>query len=153
MKKIKIKENVGDFVKVIFDDNLHTYARIINRGFLAFYDFKTNKEADINEIVSKPILFKIVVTSDAVETGRWTVIGNMPLEANLKEVPMTYVEEIGYPGTYTIFHELDSRRATKEECKNLEYATIWTPDFVEERLRDYYSGRPNIVLERHKLNY
>jgi len=41
--------------------------------------------------------------------------------------------------------------ATIEECHNLERAAVWSPEHVEERLRDYLDSLPNRWVESMRL--
>ena len=48
---------------------------------------------------------------------------------------------------FSIYHQGNILPATYEEIKNLECAAVWEPEHVEDRLRDYFSGVPNVWVE------
>ena len=52
------QRTIGAIVKVKFDDEYFTYARILPEASFAIYDTRTNQDiTDLKEIVKKPILF------------------------------------------------------------------------------------------------
>ena len=79
----------GAILKVDLKDNYHTYARVLEKGQIAFYDLKTKKNInDLQEITSKTILFILAVYADIIKQGRWPKVGDLPLEENLQNLPM-----------------------------------------------------------------
>lgn len=156
MKQRKIIRNrqtrkVGAFVKIRLDKKWHTYARILEEAAFAFYDCRTNKELSLEEICSKPILFITAVYKSAVTKGRWKKVGYLPLEPHLKESPKFFIQDALDPTKFFIYHKGEITPATREECEGLECEAVWEAEHVEDRLRDYYAGRPNIWFESLKI--
>ncbi|QEC53035.1 immunity protein 26 of polymorphic toxin system [Anseongella ginsenosidimutans] len=153
----KQKPVPGDIVKVKIDESMHTYARILNYTDFAFYDALTSEDIKaVEEIVSKPILFKAIVNDRGVEDGLWPIIGNVPLEDSLMNSTY-YLPDIVDPSHFRIRENVKIREASREECVGLEVGVIWDPIHIEQRLKDHYEGNENIglktldILENYKL--
>ncbi|TAD97672.1 MAG: hypothetical protein EAZ97_12065 [Bacteroidetes bacterium] len=138
---------VGAILKIPLEDNCWTYARILEEK-LAFYDSKTDKDLEIEEIIAKPVLFFASVYNSAITKGYWLKIGKkMPLEAHLLDLPPTYSQDILSPSKFEIRHKRASRSVTKEECMGLESSLIWTYNGMENRLNDHYAKRYNKLVD------
>lgn len=87
----------------------------------------------------------------AFTSGRWQVVGFRSLEPELSS-PVEYFMKDRLTGRYSIYRSSDghTRESTFEECKVLEAAAAWEAEHVEDRLRDYFSGRPNAWAEQLK---
>lgn len=155
---VKQKEIPGGIVKVLFDKKWHTYARILNYGDLAFYDCKTQEEInDLQHITSKPILFACIVNINGVQKGQYPIIGELPLEEELKNSIYYLTPAVG-SDQYRISDNGEIRNASKEECIGLELGAVWDPVHIDIRLTDHYAGRENQMLKamdtlgNYKLN-
>jgi len=144
----KQKEIPGGIVKINFDEPYHTYGRILNYGDVALYNYKTDQEiTDLNEIVKRPIIYKMIVNEGGVKYGRWPIIGVVPLEKELQNSKY-YLEEIGRPDLCKIIENGNIKyNVPKDEGVGLEVGAVWDPMQVEEFLRDYYAGRENVSLK------
>ncbi len=156
-KKKKVRLLEGQVLRIDLNDGTHAYARVLEEPLVAFYDelYRGNQEPPIEEIVTLPIAFKIWVMNYAITKGIWSVIGRVPLALDLKEAPRFFKQDAmnGQLAIYQSIPELAphyERPATYEECLGLEVAAVWDPHHVEERLRDYFAGRPNKWVERAK---
>lgn len=139
---------VGAIVKIDLGDGFSSYARLLEVPLIGFYDIYTDKDLPIDEIVSKPILFKVWVMKYAVSSCRWPKVGYQPLEAELKELPVFFRQDELQPSFFFLYY-MGGRevRTTREQCEHLERAAVWEPEHVEERLRDHFAGRPNRWVE------
>ena len=148
-EKQPLKE--GNFIQIKINDSYYCFGRVLKEPLIAFYDLKSDKLYDINEISSLPILFKVPVMNHAIKSGKWKVIGYSELEASLKK-PVRFFTKDPLTGRYFIYTDADSKQipATQKECEGLERAAVWDPEHIEERLRDYYSNSPNQWVESLK---
>jgi len=89
----------------------------------------------------------------AVTSGRWPVIGAVPLSDDERRRPERFFKQDPLNSNLTIYwedpesgepHEIP---ALLEEAENLECAAVWDPEHVEDRLRDHFAGRPNKWVE------
>jgi hypothetical protein len=141
------KRTVDDIVRVELDDGTHTYARVLPEATFAFYDCRTKQELPPDQIILRPILFKIAVMNHAVTKGRWLVIGHAPVDEALATLPCKFIQDPINPAVFSIYENGNIRAASRAECLGLERAAVWEPEHVEDRLRDHYAGRPNIWVE------
>lgn len=151
MKK-RQKEIPGSIVKVAFDEKYHIYARVLNYGGLAFYDCRFNyDETDLETIIHYPIAFKAIVNDGGVKYGRWPIIGLLPLEMALQDSSY-YISVDRAVGTCKIYTNgviIDDVPITA--CMEMESAAVWSPELIEERIKDHYNGTLNYWAERYPL--
>jgi hypothetical protein len=122
----------------------------LEEPLFAFFDYCVDAVAvpTINEITSKPILFRIWIMNHAVTRGRWSVIGHAPVPDKLLDSPWFFKEDpISGKLSLTQLGAGDEIPATLAQCKALECAAVWDPEHVEDRLRDHFAGRPNKWVE------
>ena len=88
----------------------------------------------------------------AVTSGRWIIVGNVPLDDTLLNPLLFFVQDIMRKDRFSIYEKGGKiRPATKEECVGLERAAVWEPSHVEDRLRDNYAGHKNKWVESLKI--
>jgi hypothetical protein len=151
MQKTKrIKRIEGDVVKIPLGDGTHVYARTLQDASFAFYDARVSEELAVEWVVTRPILFYLAVMDSAVKGGRWPVIGNVPLDGTIVRPPQ-FIQDLHNRNSFSIYRDGIITPASREECVGLERASVWEPEFVEERLRDHYAGRPNRIVEVQKM--
>tara|TARA_R110002073_G_scaffold34432_1_gene102173 strand:+ start:1043 stop:1498 length:456 start_codon:yes stop_codon:yes gene_type:complete len=146
----KIERHVGDIVKVRLEDGDFCFGRILEEPLVAFYDLKTVRISSVEEIVKRPILFKIWVMNHAINSGAWEVIGHHELEDDLKE-PVRFFKQDPISKGVCLYINSEEVPATREQCEGLDRAAVWNPEHVEDRLRDHYLGVPNQWVESLKL--
>jgi hypothetical protein len=129
-------------------DGWHTYALMLESVDMAFFDARSTAELPIDEIVARPVLFRVAVHKSAYNTGRWLRVGAVPIPDALRggvpefrQDPITGHLEISDDEGVTF------RDATLDECRGLERLAVWEPEHVEDRLRDHYAGVPNKWVE------
>jgi hypothetical protein len=149
-RKKFVKRNVGDILKIELGDGTHTYARVLPEAGFAIYDARTIDELPVEGMVEKPVLFYVAVMNRAVKEKRWTVLGHKALEAGLK-MPPRFIQDALNKKRFEIYEHGKIRPAIRHECLGLERAAVWEPEHVEERISDYYAGRPNKWVELLKL--
>lgn len=136
------RRKVGDIVKVPLRDGTHTYARVLPEASFAVYDSRGTEELAIERVVNQPVLFFVAVMHHAVKTGRWPVVGHIPLDDQL-HAPPRFIQDPLNKSNFSIYENGQIRPATRHECLGLEREAVWEPEHVEERLRDHYAGRKN----------
>lgn len=148
-KSKKVKRQLGDMVQVKLEDGSFSYGRILEEPLMAFYDWNSMDKVSLEEIISKPVIFKIWVMNSAVESGRWEVLGNAPLDRALEEIPR-FFKQSPLNKKFSIYYQGVETPSTKDKCEELERAAVWDPEHVEDRLRDYYAGVSNQWVESLK---
>lgn len=134
------KRAVGSIAKIKIEIGF-VYTRILEHGEYAFYEILSNSELNIDDIISKPILFFAAVDKYAISKGRWQIIGIRPLEIELLAPPPVYIKDPFDENKFRIYYQDGSLRpASREECIGLEQFGVWSPEQIEERLTKYFSG-------------
>lgn len=140
------RRQLGGVVAIPLDENEFAFGRILAKPLIAFYDFKTDQVPPIQDVLQKPILFKIWVMSSAITRGRWPIVGISPLEDKLLESPYFFKSD-PISKELSIYRDGKEVPATYEECVGLECAAVWSAHHVEDRLRDHFKGGKNMWAE------
>ncbi|HEY0158466.1 MAG TPA: hypothetical protein VGF28_14380 [Thermoanaerobaculia bacterium] len=82
----------------------------------------------------------------AITSGRWKVLGHVPLDEPLQREPAFFKQD-PLSGELTLYRSGTEYPASAEECQELERAAVWDPEHVEDRLRDHFDGRSNRWVE------
>lgn len=151
---MKQKRIIGNIVKIPLGEGVHTYARTLKEASFAIYDARTKEEiTNFQALIKKPILFVVAVYNDAITSHRWENIFFIPLEPNLLILPKKFIQDPINPNKFRIYDNGRIIPASKDECLGLERASVWEPEQVEQRIRDYYAGRPNQWIELDKNTF
>lgn len=140
------QRTVGAIIELDLADGHYAYGRILADASFGFYDLYTvERVRDLEQIITRPILFIVAVNNGAVNAGRWVKIGKRPLPAALQQLPLKFIQDPLNLDRFELYDPLTGSitPALKEECAGLERCAVWDPSHVEERLRDYHAGRPN----------
>lgn len=138
------KRRVGDIVCIPLSEGRNAYAIILPLAD-AFFDLvsKADQNPSPQDLVKRPILFRIPVMNYAVTKGLWQIIGHIDPPRSLLETPKFYKQD-HFSGEFTITTDGgDEQPATLEECIPLEKCSVWDPEHVVSRLEDHFAGRPN----------
>ena len=147
MAKRKVRWKVGDVVSIPLSGGQHGYAWMMESPLMAFFDYRSFAPVPVEELVKKPIAFKIWVMRHTVTDGLWPVVGHASVPATLLEPPEFFKQD-PLNGKLSITHDGgDERPATLEECQHLECAAVWEPRHVVDRLEDHFAGRKNRWVE------
>ena len=153
MAKQRITE--GAILEINIDNQYYVYAQILTKGLgYAFFDFKSEKKLkDLNLLQKANILFIIMVYNDIITKGVWVKVGKLPIRNDLLVQPMKYIQDNHNPNSFELYNPNTGEitKATREECEGLEYAAVWEANHVEDRIRDYYLGVPNLWVEQLKI--
>lgn len=127
------------------------YARVLGNSQIAIYELRIphGEKVSLSAIFDSEILFKVTVMKFALVPGRWPMVDQRELEPELK-LPTEYFINDKLTRHFSAYWSSDgsSRDSTYEECKNLESAAVWNPEYVEDRLRDYFAARSNQWVEQ-----
>lgn len=140
----------GAFVRIPLEDGTFAYGRDLAPPYFAFYNLRTAEPvSDLDEIESKPILFK---TGTRVDRRRWIPLGTRELRGAVAEPVVMFHQAMGDYRRCTIVDSTgNSRRATPEECVGLERESVWETHGIERRLLDTFEGRPNRAVEHGRV--
>lgn len=148
---MKVREYPGQFVKNPLNDGYNTYARIIEGKFYAFYDGRKKESLPLIDISNLPVAFIIPVHMNGVKSGRWQIIGGLPLEEKFKTAPAFFIQDPLDSSVFRIYKNGQMYKSSLEECIGLERFMVWDFEYVESRLMDHYAGKPNVWVELSKI--
>ena len=134
---------IGAFLRIPLADGTFGYGRHVEDPYTAFYEYRTSDPStDLDTIERQALLFTLAVRTSRLT--RWERIGNRELQGEVAEPVVAFHQEIGDHRKCIIFDTAGrEREATPEECVGLEQDAVWDAHHVEERLLDYFEGRPN----------
>ncbi|WNG21438.1 hypothetical protein F0U63_47110 [Cystobacter fuscus] len=144
-KRKRIRRVEGAVVSIDLGDGTHGFGRVLERPLFAFYDLRGERIPPIEEIIAKPVLFKICVMDHAVTAGTWPVVGSSPLEPSMRESPFFFKQD--GPGRFWRYRSGQETPASRSEIEGLERAAVWEPIHVVDRLKDHFAGRENIWVK------
>ena len=109
-------------------------------------------EAAVGDSSWDHVAFRIWVMDSAVDGKRWPVIGEQPLsEAERAREERLFKK--GPDGSLTVYStdpvtgQAREASASLEDVEGLECAAVWSPEHVEDRLRDQRDDKPNKWVE------
>lgn len=144
------KRTVGAVIKVPVD-NYSIHAQILEEMDIVFFDTKSQKNITAESAVDFPVLFRIPANSDAILNGKWLKIGNAIIKDEFTKPIPRFIQDALNPNKFQIYHTGKIFQSSKDECIGLECCAVWAVNHIEDRIRDYYNGIPNIWLEQLKI--
>jgi hypothetical protein len=152
MKKY-MRSKIGDICEIVLPNKMKAYARVLKSPLMAFYEIQSKHSLSAEQVLNYPIAFKVWVLSSAIKSGRWHIIGFVPLEPELEVMPWFFKQAIGSNALslYRSDSYGEEYPASKEDCVGLERAAIWSAEHIESRLEDHFAGRPNKWVEMLQL--
>lgn len=146
------KDRIGNIIRIKIDDNTFAYGRVIDSGFLEFYDPKiaANESGDgWRELAGSKPIFTLSVHKSWKKNENWVVVGNEPRD--VPGIPSQFMQNIADPSDIKIIDFAgQARPASIEEVQGIERLAVWEDNHVEDRLRDHRDGRPNVWAEQLK---
>ena len=146
-KKKKIRRKPGQVFQVPLGNGEYAYGQTTD-AYSVFFDYKDDgKNPDIEDIILKPVLFKIGVAYYAIKEEIWPILGVLPVNPEFEKEQELFTYN-NIKKTYVIWKTaLNKVPATPEEIYGLECFASWGAKHVERRLRDHFAGRPNYTVE------
>ncbi len=136
------KNKIGDVFQIDLSDGRLVFGRVLPNTW-AFYDYviSSDDELDIEKVVSSIIVFKIWVSEFALEKNIWKIVGNIPLDENLKGTVEFYKQDPINNKVWKTLTGAEEIPTSIEECLELEVAAVWDPEHVLERLDCLFTGK------------
>ncbi|MBL0048944.1 MAG: hypothetical protein IPP32_12705 [Bacteroidetes bacterium] len=149
MAKQRITE--GSIIEINIENQYYVYAQILVKGLgYAFFDYKSKEKlTDFSILRQSKVLFIVMVYNDVITQGKWLKVGKLEIREDLKNQPMKYIQDAINPNNFELYNPNTGEviKATREQCEGLECAAVWESNHIEDRIRDYYLGVPNIWLK------
>ena len=144
-----IRKKIGQVLRIPLEEGVYGYAQMVNKVEHAFFDYKDDgQNMDIEKVLAAPMIFKLTVDRYVVNKGYWEIIGIYPVNPEYQVCKDSFSYH-SFNKRYTIWRMGQGQiPATKEEILGLERMSSWEHGSVEQRLRDYFAGRPNYYVEK-----
>jgi hypothetical protein len=126
-------------------------ARVLQRPLFEFFDLTVPSDTPprAEQLAGAPVLFRVDVMDSAVTSGRWRIVGKLPLTDEEKRRREWFFKQDPLTGRLSLYaedpvtKEVLKRPAEPADCVPLERAAVWSATHVEDRLRDHRAGRAN----------
>lgn len=142
-KKVGLEE--GAVYAIPLGDGTFSFAQVCSGKDMAFFDLKSDKCPVAEEIVKHRVIFRVLVTRDGPEVGKWTLVGQVPLSNNLAQRASYRHQPIGSTDVF-VYTAGISKLASPEEASGLEVLAIWFPTHIQQRLKDHFAGVENAIV-------
>lgn len=154
IKMVRQRITIGSILEIRIEDQYYSYAQILTEADCAFFEYKsTERLKDFSILENAGILFIVAVYSNVITQGKWLKVGKLNIRESLKHKPMKFIQDPLNQYNFELYNPNTGEisKATKEQCIGLECASVWAANHVEDRIRDYYLGVPNIWYEQTKI--
>jgi len=146
----RIRRRVGDVAAIpLGADNLIAYAVVLDDANFAIFDARDGLA--VEAALRRAPMFYVAVMDSAIKSGRWPIVKVSSEAVPELSAPPTFLQDPQKPQKLQIYHHGEIYPATKEDVVALERTAVWSPEHVEDRVRDEYSGRKNKWLESLRL--
>ena len=135
----------GDVFRFRIDADRYGFGRVLTETERAIYKLiSPDKRPPIEAVVDSEVLFVVGSTDDGFARRQWHVIGNAPLEEQLRKPIEFFHQSVGddYCNVFDIWHP--DHTPTKrhiDECQNLEQWGAWSAHHIVDRLLAEIEGR------------
>jgi hypothetical protein len=135
----------GAILEIELGDGLFAFGQDVDSDILFFDYFSKIPLSDVTVLCDKKALFFLGVYNDVITSGRWKRIGKLPIKQEYQASPFKFIQDSLNLEHFELYNPNTGEitKATKEQCEGLECAAVWEAEHVEDRLRDYFYGRPN----------
>jgi hypothetical protein len=138
----------GAVVRIRLDKEHFAYGQMLDPPEYAFFNVHDSSDRDAESVAVQPVIFRLWVMTQAHSCGRWEKIGTAPLQRQLEErVPRFNQDPLDLSTIRLGDDGTNGKLVTTQECEQYERAAVWDAHQVEDRLRDYFAGRPNVWVE------
>ncbi|WP_105435834.1 Imm26 family immunity protein [Neorhizobium tomejilense] len=139
------KQKRGDIVRINIGNGKQLLAVALTHPLFAFLDGVVESEEPVQDVRDRAVLFKLWVMDSAAKSGRWPIVGKVdpPTVSTLDGAVFFKQDRIsGRISAYDALANAESPLSF-EEADRLECAAVWSPEHVEDRLRDHLNGISN----------
>lgn len=145
MNDMPIKRRVGQIVRINLHNGYFAYGYELNNGSVAVLDIMTLDALSTDEILSHSKLFTVGVLD--IGFVKWKKIGYVEMETSQRKAPDMFIQDPIDLSLRIYDDDGETRSATFEEVQGLERVTGWDNYHVEQRVRDHFANKTNIIVE------
>ncbi|QFT90767.1 hypothetical protein FIU87_19155 [Bacillus sp. THAF10] len=143
------KWKVGDVFTFPLSDGTYSFGQVLwktnNSPNCALFDCRGNKSLPIETITSSPVISVLNITANCIDSFKWKVIGNTPVEITKNDVPKKHQGE-------SIIGSLSFSSAILSELAEVYYGlkplnSAYKQDFYDELLMPKIKRPQNIIIK------
>lgn len=151
--KPKIKADPWDIFSIDLEGGECCYGYLTDIDMVySFLDYKGKPIKTVDDILTHPVLFTVMMGDVDDSDIKWKIIGIVPEEKRPREEIKFFKQDVLNPKNISLYFPGGREKpCTFLEAQNLECAAVWYPSQVEDRLRDHFEGKPNKWLETLQL--
>ncbi len=145
----------GSIVKIKLPEGRLAFGRLLPGYHIGVYDFIMMQDGElpsIESIISHPVFLYCGIYKDIITKGIFEIIGFKELtQPDLDAIPPSFTQSLGNMDDCEIYYyDGRARKASPEECINLERSSVWEAEGVINRIQSFYSGKkhPNVELQK-----
>jgi hypothetical protein len=144
MKKNKFEP--GDVYAVALKGGGFAFGVVCEGNDFAFFDHRADTPVAPENLLNCALVFRVPVAKDAPKMGKWMHVGKIPLYGEYAKPGKYLHKPIGSEQCF-IYSAGNEVPARFEEAKDLEVLSTWFSFHIEERLEDFFAGRPNAYVD------
>ncbi|RHH66522.1 MULTISPECIES: Imm26 family immunity protein [Vagococcus] len=129
---MKKRKNIGDVYAIELPNGKYAFGRVMRESGLAVYKEIGNSIDDLPSI--EEYMFIISVFDYVFKESEWNFITNIPFENEEESWPPKRSVYDMISKSYSIYYKGEFFPSTKEECENLESATVWGTKSLIDRI-------------------
>ena len=128
-------------------------AVVLTSPSFAIFDERGRDPNELGWLASAAPMFFVAVDNYAITRGHWPIVEKGPVDTSRLPIPPKFMQNRQMPEKIQIYQNGSFRPSTREEVEGLalEALAVWSPEQVEDRVRDAYAGRENKWLSQLKL--
>ena len=144
----RIVKKPGDVLKFpLSAAGTHGYCQWLPDGTARFFLLRTKKDFEVEQIMSLPVAFRVVVFRDTPNRYGWSKVGKaaVPPEA---ATPQHYAKKDIISGKLSLYFQGKEKPASAAEIAGLETLAVWAHPHIVERLEAQLEGRQSKFLRQ-----
>ena len=149
IKKKRIRRKPGQVLRIPLGKGVFGYCQTLPVSGCAFFDYKDDGvNTDPQFVIKQPVIFEIGVNDYVIQDEFWEVISVLPVNPEFDQSKRAFTYSSDTNEYYIWEKGKDQVLGTPEDIKGLEMIASWGHQHAEQRLLDYFEGRPNYDYER-----
>ncbi|RAJ77246.1 immunity protein 26 of polymorphic toxin system [Chitinophaga dinghuensis] len=152
---MKKKDHIGEVFRIPVEGKVHAYARVIRKLIFDVYAFFTEEEINIANLLERPVAFTIGLHVDVFKKSDWEVIGCVSLSEEETRRKIVFFRQgvLNLNDCWLVDLEGRETKVGPQDCIGVERLAVWDYEHVEERLRNLYMNKKDLMVEHMKVKF
>ena len=136
----RVIKKPGDLLRFPLSDGKHGYAQWLADGTARIFRAACARDLSIEEVLSLPTAFRVVIFKDTPNRYGWSKIGSAPIP-EAYSMPQRYAKRDQLTGRLSLYIDgSEEVPATVDEVQGLETAAVWAHPHIVKRLEAELDG-------------